>query len=44
MMFTSGSEGYCWIGMAEDMLRICPAGVVVRVGMVEAVGRGAGTF
>ena len=33
-MSTSGSEGYCWLGMVEDVLRICLAGVVVRVGMV----------
>ena len=33
-MSTSGSEGYCWLGMVEDVLRICLAGVVARVGMV----------
>jgi hypothetical protein len=33
-MSKSGSERYCWLGMLEEMLRICLAGVVVHVGMV----------
>ena len=28
--------------MVEDVLRICPAAVVVRVAMIGAAGRGAG--
>src|SRR5271155_1862216 len=37
----SGPEEYCWIGMVEDVLRICSAGVVVRVRMIGTIGQGA---
>jgi len=41
MISTSRSEACCcWIGRVEDVLRICPAGVAVRV--VGTAVRGAG--